>query len=91
MVSTHNEGGQRDTINNIIILTKKGAYTIYTIIMTKYQKYPSTTILKHVNVLAKVNKLPYFRLLNMTPRYAYSITIHVRTMTLVDISPTKKE
>ena len=33
----------------------------------KYQKYPSTTILKHANVLAKVNKLTYKNLLDMTP------------------------
>ena len=33
----------------------------------KYQKYPSTTILKFENVLDKVNKLPYMCLLNMTP------------------------
>ena len=33
----------------------------------KYLKYPSTTILKHVNVLSKANKLSYKRLLDMTP------------------------
>ena len=32
MEFTHNEWFQRDIINNIIILTKWGAYKIYTII-----------------------------------------------------------
>ena len=30
---------------------------IYAVILTKYQKYPSTTILKHANVFAEVNKM----------------------------------
>ena len=64
---------------------------IYTIITEKYQKYPPTTLLKNVDVLAKVNKLPYGHLLNLTPHDAYSITIHVRTMTLADISHEKKQ
>ena len=81
----HNDWGQRDIINNIIILTKIGLDTIYTFITTKYQKYPSTKIFKHVNVLAEVNKFPYGRLLNMTPHDAYSITIHIRTMNLANI------
>ena len=54
-------------MKNIIILTKLGADTIYTVLPMKYQKYPSTTILKHANVLDKVNKLPYKSLLDMTP------------------------
>ena len=32
----------------------------------KYNKHLSNTILKHENVLDKVNKLTYVRLLNMT-------------------------
>ena len=51
----------------------------------KYQ-YPSKTILKRVNVLAQVDKPPYKRLLNKTPLNAYNFTVHVRTMTLEEIS-----
>ena len=40
----NNDWGQRDIINNIKILTKQGTYTIHAVILTKYQKYPSTTI-----------------------------------------------
>ena len=68
MSFSHNEQGEGDIINNIIILTKRSADTIYTVSMTKYKKYPSTTILKHVNILAKVNKSPHENLLNMTPQ-----------------------
>ena len=49
-------------------------------------KYPSTTIIKYENVLAKVNKLSYVHLLNMKPHDAYSITTHVRKITISDIS-----
>ena len=63
---------------------------IHAIILTKYQKYHSTTILKHAKVLAKVNKSPYERLLNMTPHETYSITAHVHTMTISDISHKKR-
>ena len=63
---------------------------IYTVIPKKYQKYPSTTILKHANVLAKVNKFPYGNLPNNSPHDAYSITIDVRTITLVEITHEKK-
>ena len=59
---------------------------IHAKIPTKYQKYPSNTILKHANVLDKVNKLPYVSLLNMIPNDAYSITIHVLTITILDSS-----
>ena len=62
---------------------------IYIILPKKHQKYPSTTILKHVNVLAKVNKSSYMSLLNTAPHDACSITIHVHTMTLADISHKK--
>ena len=58
MSFAQNEWGQRDIINKIRILTKLGTYTIPAIIPEKYQKYPSTTILKHANVLDKLNKSP---------------------------------
>ena len=68
MVSfTYNDSGKRTITNNIIILTKRGADTTYTVILAKYYKYPSTTIIKHANVMATVNKLPCRRLLNITP------------------------
>ena len=57
----------------------------------KYKKYPSTTIVKHVIALAKENKLPDVCLLNMMPHDAYIIKIHVRTMTMSDISYKKRE
>ena len=41
------------------MLTKSGTDTIHTDILMKYQKYPSTTILKHVNVLDKVHNPPW--------------------------------
>ena len=74
--------GQCDIIKKIMIITKRDNDTIQAVIMKKYQNYPSTTILKHANILAKVKKSPYVRLLNMMPYHAYSITIHVRTMTI---------
>ena len=54
-------------------------------------EYPSTTMIKHANVLAKVNKSPYGNLLNMTQQDTYSITIQVCTMNLEDISHEQKE
>ena len=39
------------------MLTKKGTDKIHDAMPKKYQKYPSTTIIKHMNVLDKVNKL----------------------------------
>ena len=75
----------------IYIWTKLVVDTMRTVITTKYQKYISTTIHKHANVLAKVNKSPYVRLFNMKPHGAYSITIHVHTMTILDISHKQKE
>ena len=39
--------------------------------------------------LDKVNRSPYGCLLNMPPREAYSITGHVHTMTIADISQKK--
>ena len=63
----HNDWVQHDIINNIIILTKWGAYMIYNVIPMKYHNYSSTTILKYANVLAKVNNSSYKRLLDMMP------------------------
>ena len=79
MSFTHNDWGKRDIINNIIILPKRGADTIYTVIQKKYQNYPSTITIKYSNV-------PYKSLLNMTPHGAYSIAINLHTMTLTDFS-----
>ena len=50
---TQNDWGQRDIRNKIIILTKLGTYMIHTIFTVKSHEHPSTTILKHVNVLDK--------------------------------------
>ena len=72
--------------NKIIILSKRGTDTIHAFIPVKYQKYPLTTIPKHTDVLAKVNKSPCLCLLHMTPHDAYNITIHVHTMNISDIS-----
>ena len=78
-------------INKIKILTKQGTNMIHDVIPKKYQKYPSITIFKHMNVLAKVNKLPWRHLPNMTPHDTYSIPIHVCKMTLSEISHKQKE
>ena len=53
-----NDWGQRDIINKTKILTKQVSDMIHDVILTKYQKYTLNTILKHANVLAKVNKSP---------------------------------
>ena len=58
MEFTKNDWGQRYITDKIIILTKQVAYTIHDVTPMKYHKHPSTTILKHANVLAKVNKSP---------------------------------
>ena len=50
-----------------------------------------TTIPKHANVLAQVNKSPYGHLHHTTPHDAYTITIHVYTVTLAAISHKQKE
>ena len=63
----HNDWSKCDTMENITIITKWGADTIYTVLMKKYQKYPSTKIPKHPYFLTKVNKSPYESLLDMTP------------------------
>ena len=89
MSFTYYDWGKREIINNIRILTKRDTYTIYAVILTKYQNYLSTIILKHVNILAKANKSLYGCLLNMTPHDAYSIKINMNTMTLTDINHKK--
>ena len=86
MIFTQNDWGQHANINKIIILTKGGKYAIHAVIPTKYQKNPSKTILKHANILAKVNKSPYVCLLNMFPHYAYSIKTHVHIIIMSVIS-----
>ena len=91
MEFTNNNWFQHDIINKFTVLTKRGTDTINDVITKKYQKYPSTKILKHTICLAKVNKSPYVCLLNMTTHGAYSITIHVRKMTILDISHKQKE
>ena len=63
----------------------------HAIILTKYQNYLSTTILKHENFLDEVNKSSYVRLLNITQHDAYSITIYLRTMTISYISHEQKD
>ena len=90
MSFTQNYWSQRDTIKIYIILTKQGTDTIHDIIPKKYHKYPSTTILKHVNVLSKLNQLTYVCLQNLTPHDDYSITIHIRVMTISEIIHEKK-
>ena len=91
MEFTQNELDKHDILNKIIILNKLVSDMIHDIIPTKYQTYFSTTILEHANFLAKVNKSPQEHLHNMTSRDAYSITIHVRTVTLADISHEQKQ
>ena len=90
MECTQNYWDQRDIINKIEILTNRGTDKIHAVILTKYHKYPSTTILKHSDTLAKVNKLPYGRLPYMTPHDAYIIKTHISTVTLADISHKKR-
>ena len=55
MEITKNDWVQHEIINKIKILTKLDADMIHGNILKKYQKYPSTTILKHATFLAKVN------------------------------------
>ena len=86
MEFTKNDRGQRDVTNKIIILTKQRTDRIHTVITTKNRKYTSTTILKHVNVLAKVNKSSYGLLPNIMLHDTHIITIRVRKVTLPDIS-----
>ena len=87
---TQKEWGKRDIINKTKISTKQGPDTIHDVILSKYQKYPSNTILKFANVLAEAIKLPYGRSLSMTPHDTYSIPIHVHTITLSEINHKQK-
>ena len=91
MEFTQNDWGQRDIINKIAILPKQGKDVKHDVIQTKNHKYPSTTILKDVNDLAKANKSPWGLLHNMTPHDAYSILTHICTITQVNISHKQKE
>ena len=58
MEFTQNYWGWCDIINTIKLLTKQGSDKIHDVTPKKYQKYHSIKILKHANVLDKVNKLP---------------------------------
>ena len=51
-----------------------------------YNKYHPIKILKHANVLDKVNKSTLVCLLNMVTQDSYSITIHVHTIIILNIS-----
>ena len=64
---------------------------IHAVIPINYHKYPSSTIIKHKDVLARVNKWTYVHSLNMKPHDYKSITNHVHKMTVSDISYEKKE
>ena len=90
MEFTQNYWGQRDTIIKIIILTNQGTYMIHDVILTKGQKYPSTTKLKYATFLDKVNKPSWGHLNNMTAHDAYSIKILVHTLTPSEISHKQK-
>ena len=88
--SHKNEWGQRESINRIKILTKQGSDKIHDVIQTKYQKYPSNTILnmllfwhKEINRLMGVYTIWHLMTLTVLP-------IHIRTMTLADISHGKR-
>ena len=83
--------GQCNIINRIKILGKRGSDKIHDVISTKYQKYPSNTKLNMLMFMAKVNKLPQGSLINIPSNDAYSIPIHLRTMTLADISKEQRE
>ena len=90
MEFTQYDWSQHDIINKIVILTKQGTYTILTVILKKYQKYPSTAILKCVNVLAKENKSPYTNCINMIQHEYYSTTIHVSSKKILDMRHKKR-
>ena len=91
MGSRKNYWGQHDIINKTKVLNKRGSYTIHDVITTKYHKYPFYAKLKHDNILDKVDKLPWGGLLKMMSHEAYSIQIHVCTMTLANINHKQKE
>ena len=64
---------------------------IHDAIPKKYQKYPFITILKHGNVVAKVNKLHCGHLDIVTPYENYGNKIHVTSMTPMYISHEQKK
>ena len=90
MEFTQNYLCQRYIVNINKILTKQGTDMIQDVIPNKCQKYPSTRILKHVNVLDKLNKLSWGSLHHMIPHDACSIPIHIRTVILADIHHKKR-
>ena len=48
-------------------------YTIHAVSVTKYQKYPSILILKHVNVLSEVIKSHDVHLYKIKPYSKYTV------------------
>ena len=68
-----NDCGKCVIINKMMILTKQFTDKTHADIQKKYWKYPSTTILKQVNVLDKENKFPYecFHITLTILRYTY--------------------
>ena len=46
---------------------QRGGDTAHTAIPTKFQNYPSTTILKHANIFAEVNKSHHVHILKRKP------------------------
>ena len=62
---------------------------MHTIIQTKYQKYPSTTILKHEMFLAEVNKLPYVRLPDTIPHDVEYYNPHMHNGYIIHYSQSK--
>ena len=86
-----NDWGPHEIINKINILTKRVTDAIHAAIPKKYHKYPSTTILKHANILTESNKYPWGRLHIMTPHDTYSIPTHVYTVTVLDNSHKQKD
>ena len=55
---------------------------IHAVIPMECEKYPSTTILKHENILAEVNKSHNVYFSNKNVQEVYSTKIYVRTMTI---------
>ena len=91
MSFTQNDWVQRSILNKIILLTNLVKDTKHDVIPIKYQKYSSTTILKHENILAKVDKLSYVFVLNMIPHGAFIIPIHLRKFSISEISHKQME
>ena len=55
---TKNDSDQRDIINKIKILTKRGTDSICAAVPNKFQKNTSTKIFNNAIFLAKLNKSP---------------------------------